>query len=637
MVQKIPLIKEITEKLKELLPKNCEISKVELEGPELVLYTKNPECFFGQNLTENIVSKIAFELKKKVNIRCDKSLLSSMEQAKKEILEIVPEDAEVKEIYFNEPFCEVVIEAIKKGIVIGKGGEVSKQIILKTGWTPKILRAPTSPSETLTGIRRYLHKHISDRKKFLLSAGEKIFSEPATSTHKWVTATALGGFREVGRSSILVTSEQTKVLLDTGLSFSTEDPYPYLDFLGYPLSELDGIVVTHAHTDHSGLLPYIYKLGYDGPVYSTLPTRDLMTLLQFDYINVNLMNENEAPYNERDVKNAVLHSIPREYREVTDIAPDMRLTLHNAAHILGSSSAHLNIGEGRHNLVYSSDIKYGFTRLFNNIDIRYPRLETLLIESTYGSHDAKQLPRDVAEKKLLDLIKETTEFGGNVLIPVFGVGRGQEISLVIENMYRNGLLTEDNRVYVDGMVREASAIHTAYPEYLRSSLKKRILTNNSPFDSPVFQEAKRTERDKIVSGKGAIILATGGMMQGGPVIDYFHKMAENQANTLLFVGYLAEGSLGRKLQQGMRSLPISNNGRTRKLDVKMRIEMVDGFSGHSDFNQLNSYFSSLKPKPKRVLVGHGDPVRSIEFSKNLAARFRVNSTSIRNLDTVRLR
>jgi predicted metal-dependent RNase len=315
----------------------------------------------------------------------------------------------------------------------------------------------------------------------------------------------------------------------------------------------------------------------------------------------------------------------------------MRLTLHNAAHILGSSSIHLHIGEGAHNLVYSSDIKYGFTRLFNNLDIKYPRIETLVVESTYGSKDAVQMPREQAEQKLLEIIQETTQFGGNVLIPVFGVGRGQEIALVIENFYRQGILTGQNKIYIDGMIREASAIHTAYPEHLRKSLERRILTNDSPFDSPIFKVAKREDREKIIKESGAVIISTSGMMQGGPVIEYFNAMAENPANTLVFVGYLAEGTLGRRIQQGMRTLPIMQNGKTKKLEVKMKIETVDGFSGHSDFNQLTAYVGSLKPAPKRILVGHGDPSRSVEFSRHIAAKYKINSTSIRNLDAVRLK
>jgi len=634
MVQKIELLKEINEVLKGIVPKTAEVSKVELEGPEVVIYTKNPKEFFGTN---NLVSKIAFELKKRVNIRTDKSMLMGKEQAKKVITEMIPEDAEVKAIYFDEPFCEVVIEAIKKGLVIGKGGEISKGIVLATGWTPRILRAPTSDSKTLSGIRQFLFKHSDERKKFLLKTAEEIYAKPTTSIHKWIRLTALGGFREVGRSSSLLETENTKILLDAGVNFSTQDPYPYIDALGYPLSEIDATLITHGHSDHHVLLPYLGRLGFDGPIYCSSPTRDIMALIQFDYIKVNEANDNEVPFSEQDVKNSLLRTITREYREVTDIAPDMRMTLHNAAHILGSSSIHLNIGEGAHNFVYSGDIKYGMTRLFDNIDIRYPRIETLMVESTYGAKDALQTPRGEAEQQFADLIKETNDFKGSILVPVFGVGRGQEIMMVLENFYKKGLL-EKNKVYVDGMVREASAIHTAYPEYLRKSLERRILTNDSPFDSPIFHEAKRENRDKIIAEPGSIILSTSGMMNGGPVIDYFHKMAANPSNTLLFVGYLAQGTLGRQLQQGMKTMPVTDDrGKTKKLDVKMKIETIDGFSGHADYNQLMNYVGSLKPKPKKVIVNHGDPQRSIEFSKSIAKRFAITSTSIRVLDSVRLR
>ena len=634
MVQKIQILKDINEKLKKIAPREAEISKVELEGAEVIIYTKNPSAFYGG---DNLISKIAFELKKRVNIRVDKKNLLGKEEALKIIKNLIPEDADVKGIHFNEPFCEVQIEAIKKGMVIGKGGEISKKIIMETGWTPKILRAPTSESRTLSGIRQYMLKHADERRKFLLSAAEKIYDVPTPSVHRYVRLTGLGGFREVGRSCSLLETEHTKLMLDAGVNFSDKDPYPYIDALGYPLSEIDAVAISHAHSDHHILLPYMHRLGFNGPIFCTEPTRDLMALIQFDYLKVNAANDKEVPFSEQDIKASLLRTITREYREVTDIAPDMRLTFHNAAHILGSASIHLNIGEGTHNFVYTGDIKYGMTRLFDNLDIRYPRIETLMIESTYGAHDAIQTPRQEAEAQLLQAIKETNEFGGTMLIPVFGVGRGQELALTIESFYKKGLIGDQNKIYIDGMVKEAGAIHTAYPEYLRKSLERRILTNDSPFDSGVFNEATYENRDKIVKEKGAIILATSGMMNGGPVVDYFYKMADNPNNTLLFVGYLAEGTLGRYIQQGMKTMPISVNGRTKKLDIKLKIENIDGFSGHADFNQLMSYVGSLKPKPRRVIVNHGDPQRSIEFSKAIARKYQITSTAIRILDSVRLR
>jgi len=240
-----------------------------------------------------------------------------------------------------------------------------------------------------------------------------------------------------------------------------------------------------------------------------------MTLLQFDSIDVLVKEGRTPPYSEADVKEMVKYCIPRDYREVTDIAPDMRLTLHNAAHILGSASVHLHIGEGAHNFVYSADMKYGFTRLFDNLDMHYPRLETLLIESTYGGRNDIHPLRQESEERIVKIIRETVLNKGNVLIPVFAVGRGQEIMLVLEDAYRRGML--EAKVYIDGMTKEASAIHTAYPEYLRNTVQRRVLQNDSPFTSQLFQVApEASERAALLAEGGAIIVASSGMLTGVP-------------------------------------------------------------------------------------------------------------------------
>ncbi len=361
-----------------------------------------------------------------------------------------------------------------------------------------------------------------------------------------------------------------------------------------------------------------------------------MTLLQFDYIDVLLKEGKNPPYSETDVKTMLKYCIPREYREVTDIAPDMRLTLHNAAHILGSASIHMHVGEGAHNLVYTGDIKYGFTRLFNNIDMRYPRLETLIMESTYGGKDAIQPNRQDAEDYLLRVIKETVERDGNILIPVFAVGRGQEIMLVIENFYRNGLL--DTKCYIDGMTNQASAIHTAYPEYLRKGVQRRILQNDSPFTAEIFEPMHDKKREEVLEEKGIIVIASSGMLTGGASLDYFQRMAENQNNCMIFVGYQGEGSLGRKVQAGLTTLPITDSkGKTRAMNVKMRIETIEGFSGHSDRDQLLAYMRNLKPKPKRVLINHGERTRAADLARTISSRFKINASSPSNMDAIRLK
>jgi predicted metal-dependent RNase len=300
----------------------------------------------------------------------------------------------------------------------------------------------------------------------------------------------------------LIQTANSKILLDCGINVANnEDPYPMLEVLGFPLNELNAIIISHAHTDHAGFLPYLYKSGYKGPVYCTSPTRDLMVVLQQDYLNVASKDGKDAAYSESDIREMLKHVITCEVGDVTDISSDIRLTLHNAAHILGSTSVHLHIGDGAHNIMYSADFKFGFTRLFDNMETNYPRLETLIIESTYGNNDDMFPQRMVSEDRLISVINETVEKGGNVLIPVFAVGRSQEVMLVLEDYYRRNKL-KVNGVYIDGLIKDVCAIHTVYPEYLRANVQKRILQNNSPFSSPLFRTVdSKAEREEVINKK----------------------------------------------------------------------------------------------------------------------------------------
>ncbi len=204
-------IDKIKDTINGLLPERCKVTKIEMEGPEVAIYTKNPQAFFEN---ENYVAKTAFELKKRVNIRTDKSLLMDEKTATEKTRQIVPEDAGIKEIYFDPAFSEITIEAIKPGLVIGKGGETSKKIILETGWTPNIIRAPTQKAETLKGIRHQLHKYSAERKKILKETAEKIYADVEQSPRDWFRVEALGGFKQVGRSCIFLETPHTKALLD---------------------------------------------------------------------------------------------------------------------------------------------------------------------------------------------------------------------------------------------------------------------------------------------------------------------------------------------------------------------------------------------------------------------------------------
>ncbi|RLG18557.1 beta-CASP ribonuclease aCPSF1, partial [Candidatus Micrarchaeota archaeon] len=498
---------EMQKKVEALLPSECSLSKVEYEGPDVVIYLKNLASFYKD---ENLIRKIAGTLRKRVLIRSDPSSLLDAEKAKEKIKEIVPEEAGITDITFFPQFCEVAIDSLKPGLVIGKGGSTLKEIIFQTGWAPKILRTPTMPSSTVSGIRKSMHKNSDVRKKFLNSLGKTISSLPDAKAD-WVKVTALGGFHEVGRMCIFVQTPNDKILIDCGVNPETNEgpkAFPYLASMGITLDQIDAVVLSHAHLDHSGFIPYLYKYGYDGPVYCTPPTRDLMALLQFDYIKVLSKGDTPAPYETKHVRKMLDHVVVRDYEDVTDITPEIKLTFHNAGHILGSAMVHLHIGEGLHNLVYTGDLKYGFTKLFDPANAAFPRVETIFLESTYGGRKDIQPVRQEAERKLMEAITKTLARKGKVLVPVFAVGRSQEVMLVLEE-YAQRNPDFNVPVYIDGMVLEASAIHTAYPEFLRQSVQRRVLSNNSPFESKIFEPVKQ-KREEIVDGDPCVILAPSG-------------------------------------------------------------------------------------------------------------------------------
>ncbi len=390
-----------------------------------------------------------------------------------------------------------------------------------------------------------------------------------------------------------------------------------------------------------GFVPFLAKYGYEGPVYCTAPTQDLMTMLQIDYLDVAQREGKLAPYGLKDVRNTIMHTIPLNYGEVTDIAPDVRLTLHNAGHILGSSIAHLHIGDGLYNLAYTGDFKYARSRLLEPASDRFPRLETLIMESTYGAAGDLMPSRKNSERVLVDFINRTLVRGGKALIPVLAVGRAQELMVVLEEYMRRGDLQEAP-VYVDGMIIEATAIHTAHPEYLARELRDKIFhQGQNPFLAEYFTTVDgHSVRDEIIEAGPCIILATSGMLTGGPSVEYFKQLAGDSRNSIIFVSYQVEGTLGRRIQKGRRQLPMHNHGRSQVIKVELQIHTVEGFSGHSDRRQLVDYARRIQPKPERILTCHGEASKCINLAsflhRDLGQRRRTETRALQNFETIRL-
>jgi len=629
--------KIITEIMK-YLPED-KISEAVFEAANIVLYTKDKDFFFHNN---GMIKDVVHKIKKRIELRPDPAIVMELEDAEVTIRKIVPEDAGISQIIFDSHRSQVVIEAEKPGLAIGKQGSLLKEIKQKTLWIPIIRRTPAIRSQLIESVRAVLFMNNDYRRKFLDKVGHRIYDGwMREKQHEWIRMTFLGAGRQVGRSSIFLQTPESRVLLDCGVDVANErGAYPYLDCPELRINELDAVIISHSHLDHTGFVPYLFKYGYRGPVYCTEPTRDIMALLLLDYIKIMRTEGKEPIFSSDDVKEMVKHTITLDYEEVTDVTPDVRITLHNAGHIIGSAMVHMHIGNGLHNILYTADMKYGKTQLLEPAVTKFQRLETLIIEGTYGGKDNVLPPKRECEDFLADIIKKTISRRGKVLIPVLGSGRAQEVMLIVENMVRKGQLDGTIPVYIDGMVWDITAIHSAYPEYLNNQVRKRIFhKNQNPFLADFFKRVGSTkERKQIIEeGEPCIVMATSGMLVGGPSVEYLKAFAGNERNTLVFVAYQGEGSLGRRIQRGEREIAFGNGNRQEQMHLKMEINTIEGFTGHSGRKQLMSFMYKLNPKPKKVLINHGEKSRCLDLASSIHKMYRIESGAPRNLEAVRIR
>jgi KH/beta-lactamase-domain protein len=624
--------------LQSRLPKTAGVTSIEFEGPEIAIYARNPQALGEQKE----IKTLAKQLRKRLVIRSDPTIRKPHEEAENAIREIVPKEAEITNISFNDTIGEVIIEARKPGLVIGRTGSTLEQIRLQTFWRPTVIRTPPLSSSTILKIRHAIQSSSEERKAILRQIGRRIH-RPLHIRNGWIRFTTLGGFREVGRMCQLFQTPESTVMVDCGVNVgTTEHAFPRLDLPELDLSTLDALIISHAHLDHCGFAPFLYKYGYEGPVYCTAPTQNLMTMLQIDYLEVAHREGKVAPYGLKDIRKLIMHTIPLNYGEVTDIAPDVRLTLHNAGHILGSSIIHLHFGDGQYNLAFTGDFKYAKSRLLEPAIDKFPRLETLIMEATYGAPRDIMPSRKNSERVLVDYINRTLKMGGKVLVPVLAVGRAQELLVVIDEHMRRKTLLEAP-VFVDGMISEATAIHTAHPEYLARELRDKIFhQGQNPFTAEYFTQVDGHDaRTEIIEGGPCIILATSGMLTGGPSVEYFKELAGDSRNSIIFVSYQVEGTLGRRIQKGRRQIPLVNSGRhSGVINVDLQIHTVEGFSGHSDRRQLVDYARRIQPKPERVLTCHGEAAKCINLSSALhrdsAQRRRIETRALQNFETMRL-
>ena len=627
---------DILKTIEEQLPRGI-VSSTIFEGANIVVYTSDT-AFFKNGDAE--IKEVVNTIKKRVELRADKSLLMPNDETETKIKQIIPKEAEITKIIFDTQRSIVIIETKKPGLAIGKNGFILKEIKTATMWTPQVQRSAAIKSKITDKIREVLYQDNSYRKKFLNSIGEKIYKEwNPDKIEEWVRITALGGGRQVGRSCFLLQTPISKILIDCGVDVSAQgkDKYPYLEAPELDLSAIDAIILSHAHLDHSGLIPYLYKMGYKGPVYMTAPTRDISALMALDFIGVAYKQAAAPLFKSTDIRNMVKHSVTLNYQEVTDITPDIRITLYNAGHTLGSAMIHFNIGNGLHNYLYSGDIKFGKSRSLEAAASYFPRLETLQLEATYGGKDNNYPPRRESEEELITFVKDIISKGGKVLLPELGTGHAQEKMLLLEDAMKTDKLPKVP-IYIDGMIWDINAVHTAYPDFLSNALRSSIFADKNPFTSEIFsQVGSPQERRKVIEGGPCIVLATSGMLVGGASVEYLKEFADNPNNGLCLSCYQPPGGPGHQLKEGFKEIKLNGNGKDETVSIKLKFLSIDGFSGHSSRNELMAFVNNINPKPRKIIINHGEQSKCLDLASSIYKSQRTETNVPKNLETIRLR
>jgi KH/beta-lactamase-domain protein len=595
------------------LPEESGLTKIEYEGPRIALYSKNPS-YLMQN--SQLVSNIVNTIKKRIIVRTDESIRKLEEEAIQILHKSIPKEIRIIETLFDPALGEATVFVKKPSLLVHAGEDFDNiDLIEKTGWKVRIRKAPLI-MDIIRNINEILHNTANERIRFYREVGEKIFRSKLNEIAE-ASLITLGGFGEVGRSCVLLTTHESKILLDCGVNEAAKNAsysFPRFDITGLEMDEIDAVILSHAHLDHSGFLPVLFKYGYHGPVYCSEPTLPIMYLLQREYIK---NGDYVSLFSLQDIDAVAMHTIPLSFGIVTDISPDIRLVLSNSGHIIGSALVHLHIGNGDHNLVYTGDLKFAKTLSLENASWNFPRVETIIIESTHGGKEDIFLQREEAENRIINSINNTISRKGKVLIPVSAAGLSQEIMLLINMYMKAGKITEA-KVLVEKIISEVTSIYEAYPEYLSKELNMEIMENEeSPLESSHFEVIEST----TLECESAIILAPSSMLIGGPSIEYLKQISSDPNSKVILTSYQAVNTPGRNIENGNRQITIGD----QSINIECQIEKIEGFSTHSDYNQLIAYINRLRPKLKRVLVNHGERANMQNLATSINKMFKIQT------------
>lgn len=442
----------------------------------------------------------------------------------------------------------------------------------------------------------------------------------------------LGAAGCVSGSCHLITIEDKKILLDCGLFQGKDAKDNENEKFHFNPKDIDAVILSHAHMDHSGRIPLLYKLGFRGPVICTNGTKDLCSSMLIDCANI-FLHEVSFKNKKREKKGLPLLKPLYEieevegclklfkgygYEEEINLFPNITLTLKDAGHLLGSALCEILVNPQKTNnikLIFSGDI--GNVNLPILKDPEYiVSGDYVIMETTYGAEEHKDIKANLHE--LVEIIKQTIERKGNVIIPSFSVGKTQEVIYALNKYIENGEI-KNCKVYVDSpLASKTTEIFKKYEEYFDMEAKALIEKGDDPL---VFKELNFTEsvEDSVNLKKinsGLVIIAASGMCEGGRVIHHLKNNLNREECSVVFVGYQAEGTLGKKILGGERKVSILGE----EIAVKAQIYTLEGLSGHADKNVLLAWLEKFSNKPKKVFLVHGEGINIKSFNREITLK-----------------
>lgn len=428
----------------------------------------------------------------------------------------------------------------------------------------------------------------------------------------------LGGGSEIGASCLHIHMGRTNLIVDAGMRVHGDDLLPALGMMDH-LERPQAILVTHAHADHIGALPIMHHLFPDVPIFATPPTADLMQIMMHDSFKIMEQRCRETrtllPYTKEQMQET-LKSVRLFPASGSMAIGEAKVMLHRAGHILGAVM--FTIEGGGEKLLVSGDLSFKAGRTIPGAEVPVDiRPDALILESTYGNREHSD--RNTEEKRLADNVAEVIASGGFALIPAFALGRAQEILLILQDYMDRGLIPEFP-IFVDGLVTPISKIYRRYPQYLKGPVAHRIRVSGDAF----LTEGRCTavqpkDRDAILNGKPACIVASSGMLIGGASVWYAERLVKGEKNAIFITGYQDEESPGRKLLNlaDGESRELELNGTVHS--VRCRVDKY-GLSAHADAGELTRFIGMVKPA--HTLLVHGDDDARAALSERIEHRYQ---------------